>query len=105
FAFMPQLGADNWPKTVRSYVFALIVAVFFSKLLASTFLLVDDLRRMITFIGSKLIPSAKASGPGSSEGITRSVFLSWLGLTAGSTLFGTFVYGFSNKYNYTVKRL
>jgi predicted MPP superfamily phosphohydrolase len=105
FAFMPQLGADNWPKTVRSYVFALIVAVFFSKLLASTFLLVDDLRRFITAIVRLLIPAAKASGPGSSEVISRSVFLSWLGLTAGTTLFGTFVYGFSNKYNYTVRRL
>lgn len=39
------------------------------------------------------------------EGITRSQFLSWFGLVAGGTLFGTLIYGFSNKYNYQVKRL
>jgi predicted MPP superfamily phosphohydrolase len=37
--------------------------------------------------------------------ISRSVFLSWLGLAAGSSLLGSLVYGFSNKYNYKVKRV
>jgi predicted MPP superfamily phosphohydrolase len=36
--------------------------------------------------------------------ISRSAFLSWLGVGVGSTLFGTLVYGFSNKYNYNVKK-
>jgi len=40
-----------------------------------------------------------------SEGITRSAFFNWLGLAAGSTLFGSLLYGFSNKYNYDLKRL
>jgi predicted MPP superfamily phosphohydrolase len=37
--------------------------------------------------------------------ITRSQFLTWLGLAAGGSLFGTFIYGYSNKYNYQVKRV
>ena len=37
--------------------------------------------------------------------ISRSVFLSWLGLAVGGGLFGSLVYGFSNKYNYNVKRV
>lgn len=39
------------------------------------------------------------------EGISRSVFLSWLGIATGTTLFGTLLYGFSNKYKYQVKRV
>jgi predicted MPP superfamily phosphohydrolase len=41
----------------------------------------------------------------SAGGISRSVFLSWLGLGAGASLFGTLVYGFGNKYRYKVHRL
>jgi predicted MPP superfamily phosphohydrolase len=39
------------------------------------------------------------------EGISRSVFLSWLGLAAGAILFGSFIYGYTNKYNYRVKKV
>ncbi len=104
FVFMPQLGADNWPKAVRSYVFATIVGLFFSKLIASVFFLVDDVRRGVQFTAGKVIPKARAASEEKEEGISRSSFLSWLGLAAGSTLFGTFMYGFTNKYNYSVKR-
>jgi predicted MPP superfamily phosphohydrolase len=104
FVFMPQLGANNWPKTVRSYVFATIVGLFFSKLIASVFFLVDDVRRGVQFTAGKVIPKAKAASEENDQGISRSAFLSWLGLAAGSALFGTFMYGFTNKYNYSVKR-
>jgi len=40
-----------------------------------------------------------------SDGISRSLFLSWLGLGIGGSLFATLIYGFSNKYNYQVKRI
>jgi predicted MPP superfamily phosphohydrolase len=40
-----------------------------------------------------------------SEGISRSAFLNWLGLAAGTSLFGSLIYGFGNKYKYQVKRL
>jgi predicted MPP superfamily phosphohydrolase len=37
--------------------------------------------------------------------ISRSTFLSWLGLGIGGGLFTILVYGFSNKYDYQVKRV
>ena len=104
FVFMPQLGADNWPKSVRSYVIATIVGLFFSKLIASVFFLMDDVRRGVQFTKGKVLPKSAPAPEKSEEGISRSAFLSWLGLAAGSTLFGTFMYGFSNKYNYSVRR-
>ncbi len=37
--------------------------------------------------------------------ISRSVFMSWLGLGVGGTLFSTLIYGFTNKYNYKIHRI
>src|SRR5258708_3477879 len=37
--------------------------------------------------------------------ISRSAFLSWLGIGLGGTLFSSLVYGFSNKYKYEVRRV
>ncbi|OYY14131.1 MAG: metallophosphatase [Sphingobacteriia bacterium 35-40-8] len=54
---------------------------------------------------SKLAPEAGARFMGEGNGIPRSLFLSWLGLGIGGTLFGTLLYGFSNKYNYQVRRV
>ncbi len=103
---MPYLHTENWPRPLRSYTFAILIALYFSKLLASVFFLIDDLRRIISWSISKFSSHhettvATATGD---DAISRSVFLSWLGLAAGGTLFSTFVYGFSNKYKYQVKR-
>jgi predicted MPP superfamily phosphohydrolase len=37
--------------------------------------------------------------------ISRSAFLSWLGVITGGTLFGSLVYGFSNKYDYHLRKI
>ena len=102
---LPYLSFASWNKVARMYVFALIIGLFFSKLLASIFFLVDDIRRGGMWILEKLYSNPSVPVNSSPEGITRSVFLSWLGLGLGSTLFGSLVYGFSNKYNYQVKRI
>jgi predicted MPP superfamily phosphohydrolase len=68
---------------------------------------VDDIRRGIQWLVLKLF-SNSASGAVNdfeNEGISRSAFLNWLGLAAGGTLFSSLLYGFSNKYNYDVKRI
>ena len=93
-----------WPKAVRTYVFAIVVGLFFSKLLASMFFAIDDIRRGATWIIGKLFSNPSVPVSQTSEGITRSAFLSWLGLAVGGGLFGTLAYGFGNKYRYQVKR-
>lgn len=101
----PYVNFNNWPRQVRTYVFALLVAALFSKLIASVFFILDDLRRGATWIVMKLVHGSAATADGESDGISRSAFLSWLGLVAGGGLFGTLIYGFSNKYNYHVRRV
>jgi predicted MPP superfamily phosphohydrolase len=93
-------------KFYRNYIFAILVGLFFAKLIAALFFLTDDLRRIALWLMSKIFPGTGAQYMSNNGGgIPRSTFLSWLGLGVGGSLFGTLLYGFSNKYNYQVKRL
>ena len=92
-------------KKIRTYLFATIIGLFLAKLSAIIFLLADDLRRAIQWLAGKLFFNNTEGAALSDEGISRSAFLSWMGIAAGSTLFGSLIYGFSNKYNYQLKRV
>jgi len=89
----------------RSYIFAIIIGLFLAKLTASVFFLTDDLRRGLQWSAQKLFLKAPSPLAPAVDTISRSAFLSWLGLAAGSTIFGGLFYGFRNKYNYQVKKL
>ncbi|RYZ61536.1 MAG: metallophosphoesterase, partial [Chitinophagaceae bacterium] len=66
----------------------------------------DDLRRGIQWLWGKFFfASADTGTPQESPGIKRSVFLSWLGIAVGGSLFTSLLYGFTNKYNYSIKRI
>lgn len=104
-ALMPLTNFENWPRALRNYILATILGLLFAKLLATVFFLVDDIRRVIQWASGKLFFQNTEGENMGSEGISRSVFLSWIGLGVGGGLFSTLVYGFSNKYNYHVRRL
>ena len=93
------------PKLVRTYLFAVIIGLFLAKLTAVLFLLIDDIRRLFQWAAGKLFYNNPEVDAMSGDGISRSVFLSWLGLAAGGGLFSSLVYGFGNKYNYDVKKV
>lgn len=101
----PYIQALQTSKVFRNYVFAILVGLFFAKLVGSVFFLTDDLRRGSMFLLSKVLPDTGARFLGEGNAIPRSTFLSWLGLGMGGGLFGTLLYGFSNKYNYQVKKV
>ena len=92
-------------KKIRTYLFAIIIGLFLAKLTAMIFFLADDLRRVIQWAAGKLFFNNTEAENMGGEGISRSVFLSWMGIAAGGTLFSSLIYGFSNKYNYDIKRL
>ena len=97
-------GPDFLPKKLRTYLFATIIGLFLAKFFAIVFFLIDDIRRVIQWAAGKLLFRNTEGAELSDDGISRSVFLSWLGLAAGGSLFGSLIYGFSNKYNYQVTR-
>jgi predicted MPP superfamily phosphohydrolase len=98
-------GPEFLSKKVRSYLFATVMGLFFSKFIVIVFFLVDDIRRLLQWGAAKLFFSNTETSQMNEGGISRSVFLSWLGLAAGSTFFGSLIYGFSNKYNYRIKHV
>jgi uncharacterized protein len=104
-AILPFINFYDWPAHFRNYIFAIIVGLLFAKLFASVFLLIDDIRRLIQWASGKLFFRNTEGETISSEGISRSVFLSWVGLGIGGGLFSTLMYGFSNKYNYKIRRV
>jgi len=97
-------GPGFLPKKVRTYLFATVIGLFLAKFFAIVFFLIDDIRRAIQWVAGKLLFRNTEGAELSDDGISRSIFLSWLGLAAGGGLFGSLVYGFSNKYNYQVNR-
>ena len=104
-ALMPYISYDSWPRAVRTYLFATIVGLFFAKIIAVVFFMLDDVRRGIQWASSKLFFQNTEGESIGSERISRSVFLSWVGLASGGGLFTTLIYGFSNKYNYDLKKI
>jgi predicted MPP superfamily phosphohydrolase len=102
----PYLQFLQTSKIFRNYVFAILIGLFLAKLIGSLFFVADDIRRGALVLMNKIFPlsGAQYMGP-EGQGIPRSTFLSWLGLGLGGTLFGTLLFGFSNKYNYQVKKI
>ena len=102
----PYLQFLQSSKIFRNYVFAILIGLFLAKLIGSLFFVADDIRRGALVLMNKIFPlsGAQYMGP-EGQGIPRSTFLSWLGLGLGGTLFGTLLFGFSNKYNYQVKKI
>jgi predicted MPP superfamily phosphohydrolase len=100
---LPYSNAATWPKWIKTYLFPIVIGLMFSKLVASLFIAVDDLRRLGTWV-FRLFSKPEAT-EAVAGGITRSAFLSWLSLAMGGGLFGTLLYGFNNKYRYQVSKL
>ena len=105
FLIFVLTGPEFLPKKVRTYLFATVVGLFLGKLIAVVFFLIDDFRRLLQWITGKLFFSNTEGEQLAEDGISRSAFLSWLGLAAGGSLFGTLVYGFANKYNYELRKV
>jgi hypothetical protein len=105
FLMLSLFQHDFLPKLFKSYIFAILIGFFIAKLVACLFFLVDDLRRIIQWLTTRAFTAkagvAELAGDSS---ISRSVFFSWIGLSAGTALFGSLLYGFGNKYNYRVVR-
>ncbi|MGZ8517656.1 MAG: metallophosphoesterase [Chitinophagaceae bacterium] len=103
---LPYLHLDNIQKGLRSTVFAILVGLFLLKLFAGVFFLIDDIRRGVQWIWGKVFfQNVDGEGLQSSPRISRSVFLSWAGMAVGGSIFGSLLYGFSNRYNYKIKKI
>jgi predicted MPP superfamily phosphohydrolase len=104
-SIVPTLGPTKGSVLLRNYLLAIVLGLFLAKLLASLFFLADDFRRLIQWMTGKLFFDHSEGEVVAGDRVSRSVFLSWVGIAVGGGLFGTLVYGFRNKYNYHIKRI
>ncbi len=92
-------------KKGRSFILVFVMGLFLAKILATVFFFIDDLRRGIQWLVTKLFYKKNEVATIAEDGISRSVFLSWVGMAAGTSLFGTMLYGMTNRYKYKVRNI
>ncbi|MEO5569895.1 MAG: metallophosphoesterase [Bacteroidia bacterium] len=100
----------EWNKAFRTYSFAFVFIVFFSKLFVDIFLLVDDIIRFFRWSITKI--SLATGTPDSTKaevvknGISRSEFLVKFAIVAGAIPFFSMIYGMINgAYNYRKRKV
>jgi len=103
FLVIPYIQFESLPAFVRVYVIAILFGFFIAKFIAMIFFLVDDARRLLQWGGVKTYQLVKGDAT-PTDAISRSLFLSWLGIGVGGGLFGTLLYGFGNKYRYRIEK-
>ena len=90
---------------MQGYAFFIVIGIYLAKLLVALILLIDDGRRLVQWAAGRLLTTSQPGTGLPGEGISRSVFMSWLGLGVGAGLYTALLYGFTNKYSYRVRRL
>jgi uncharacterized protein len=103
---------SEWPKALRTYLFAFVFVTYFSKIFMLFFMVIDDLYRGLQWVFSKFSPSTDPIPPGQSEistshssKITRSDFLLKIGSFIAAIPFAALIMGMiKGKYEYQVKK-
>jgi uncharacterized protein len=102
---LPMIQVSTMPRAFRNSLFAVLVGLFFAKLIGALFFLIDDVRRLFQWAAGRLFFSNSEGQQIQGGGISRSLFLSWVGLAAGGGLFTSLIWGMTNKYRYRIKRV
>lgn len=105
FVFGSRLHLEKWNREINIYIYASIFILFIAKFVALLFLIVDDTQRFLFWGGKKLVKKVNKSQQTSGPMLSRSTFMSWIGLGIGSSLLGSLMYGFSNMYRYRVEKV
>ena len=104
FVLFPVLRNADISKVLRNFIISFAMGILITKVIITLILLLDDIRRVIFHI-TALIYGNGATPQMVQNGMTRSEFINSLALLAGGTLFGTMLYGMSNRYKYNVKKI
>lgn len=96
--------ATELNKGLRNFVIVYFMGLLIAKLLIASVLLIDDARRLIYLLVSAFY-SKETTPVAVQNGITRSEFLTKFALLFGGTIFGTMLYGMTNRYNYNLKKI
>ena len=103
-AMFPVLRTMDMSKAMRNFLVSFFMGILITKILIAIILLIDDLRRGTTHLLS-LFYNKETMPLVLEKGMSRSEFINKFALLFGGTIFGTMLYGMSNRYNYTIKNI
>jgi uncharacterized protein len=90
---------------IKNTIVVMVLGFFIAQLLACLFFLTDDFRRLIQWTVGRLFFHQNEGEEVVGDHVSRSVFLSWVGIAVGSGFFGTLLWGLKNKYNYHIRKV
>jgi predicted MPP superfamily phosphohydrolase len=90
---------------IKNTVVVIVLGFFIAQLLACLFFLTDDFRRLIQWMVGRLFFHQNEGEEVVGDHVSRSVFLSWVGIAIGTGFFGTLLWGLKNKYNYHIRKV
>jgi len=98
----------NWsavPHLLRNWYIAFVLGFTVGKILVLLVMLIDDIRRLVTWLTTALAFRNTTSPDAVNGGIERSVFLKRAALVLGGLSLLGFTYGIRNRYNYRVRKI
>ena len=98
----------NWaalPHYYRNLYIAFVLGFTVGKVLILLVMLIDDIRRLFTWLVTTVAYSNTSAPDGSEKGISRSLFLKQTALVLGGLSLVGFMMGIRNRYNYRVRKV
>jgi hypothetical protein len=105
FIFFRQLNWANMPHLLRNLYIGFVLGMMVGKLLILLVMLIDDIRRLLTWLVCTIAYKAPQNGATAIEPIDRSVFLKRTALVLGGLSLAGFMAGVRNRYNYRVRKI
>jgi uncharacterized protein len=102
--FFRQINWAGVPHLLRNVYIAFVLGFVVGKILVLLVMLVDDIRRLVTWLIGALV-FRNGAGDDAVASIDRSVFLKRTALVLGGLSLVGFTYGIRNRYNYRVRKI
>ena len=98
----------NWaavPHLLRNIYIAFVLGFTVGKILVLLIMLIDDIRRLVTWLITSLAYGGSSETGAAANNIERSVFLKRVALVLGGVSLLGFTYGVRNRYSYRVRKV
>ncbi len=102
--FIRTINWANVPHLLRNVYIAFVLGFTVGKILVLLVMLVDDIRRLFTWLITTLAYNSSSTSDGTNS-IERSVFLKRTALVLGGLSLLGFTYGIKNRYSYRVRKI
>jgi predicted MPP superfamily phosphohydrolase len=104
FFMFRHINWANLPHMLRNIYVAFTIGFMVGKLLILVVMLIDELRRLVTWIVTN-IPTLASPTPSAGANVGRSIFLQRMALIVGGIALGGFIWGITNRYRYKIRRV